>query len=106
MIVTLEEVKTHLRLDHTGDDADLLLYIAAAEDRVANFLNRSLVSWGEHGSPIGSPSIQVPEAVRHAIKMIVGNLYENREECVVGQTININPTTEALLFPYRASLGV
>jgi len=106
MIVSLTEIKTHLRLDHNSEDADLLLYIEAAEAHVANFLNRSLVSWGEHGSPLGSPSIPVPEPVRHAVKMIVGDLYENREAATADMTINVNPTTERLLFPYRASLGV
>ena len=106
MIVSLTELKTHLRIDHVDDDADLLLYIDAAEQSVANFLNRSLTSWGEHDSPIGSPSISVPEPVRHAIKMVVGNLYENREEATANVVVNINPTTERLLFPYRCLLGV
>lgn len=106
MIVSLTEIKTHLRIDHSDSDADLLLYIDAAEGHVANFLNRSLESWGEHGSPIGSPSVSVPEPVRHAIKMHVGDLYENREAATVDVQIHLHPTTERLLFPYRLCLGV
>ena len=106
MIVSLSEIKTHLRIDHSDSDSDLLLYILAAESDVANYLNRSLGSWGPEGSPVGgSPSAAVPEPVRHAVKMIVGDLYENRE--AGGEaTMHINPTCQRLLFPYRIELGV
>lgn len=106
MIVSLSEIKSHLRVDHSDSDSDLVLYLEAAEAHVANFLNRSLLSWGEHGSPVGSPSVAVPEPVRHAIKMIVGDLYENREAATADVQIHIHPTTELLLFPYRLCLGV
>jgi len=106
MLVSLTEAKSHLRIDHYEADADLLLYIAAAEAHVANFLNRNLDRWGEHGSPSGSPSLPVPEPVRQAIKMIVGDLYENRESATTGATVSVNPTTERLLYPYRLQIGV
>ena len=107
MIVSLSEIKTHLRIDHSDSDSDLQLYILAAEADVGNFLNRSLSSWGPEGSPVGgSPSAAVPEPVRHAVKMIVGDLYENREAANADITIHINPTCQRLLFPYRIELGV
>lgn len=106
MIVSLTETKSFLRVDHDDEDADLLLIIAAAEDAVGQHLNRSLTSWGEHGSPVGSPSIGVPEAVRQAIKMIVGDIYRNRESNIVGTIVAINPTVQLLLGPYRVCMGV
>jgi hypothetical protein len=106
MIISLSEIKSHLRIDHADSDSDLMLYIEAAEADVANFLNRSLTSWGPEGSPVGgSPSAAVPEPVRHAIKMIVGDLYENRE-AAGAVAVQINPTCQRLLFPYRIELGV
>ena len=32
----------------------------------------------------------------------ISSLYENREDIVVGQTINMTPLSERLLWPYRA----
>jgi uncharacterized phiE125 gp8 family phage protein len=43
----------------------------------------------------------VPEAVRSAILLIVGDLYENREAKIVGLMSSTNPTVDMLLHPYR-----
>ena len=45
---------------------------------------------------------QIPEAVRAAILLTLGHLYEHREDVVVGPSANELPRgAEALLFPYR-----
>lgn len=46
----------------------------------------------------------VPEAIRHAIKLLVGGWYENREESVIGVSVASLPISlaaESLIAPYR-----
>ena len=47
----------------------------------------------------------VPQAVRHGILIEIANLYENREDIVIGQAIDMMSISERLLWPYRA-LGI
>jgi uncharacterized phiE125 gp8 family phage protein len=50
----------------------------------------------------GDAAENVPQAIRHGILIEISSLYENREDVVVGQTINMVPLSERLLWPYRA----
>jgi uncharacterized phiE125 gp8 family phage protein len=44
----------------------------------------------------------VPEAIKSAMKLIIGDLYENRQEAVIGASVAQLPrAVEALLSPYR-----
>lgn len=52
----------------------------------------------------GSEPEDVPEAIRHAIKLLVGGWYENREESVIGVSVTSLPISlaaESLIAPYR-----
>jgi uncharacterized phiE125 gp8 family phage protein len=177
--ITLEEAKTHLRLDSDADDAYVSALITAARERVELFLRRALITQvfeltldhfphGMRSSNIPRPPIQevehvkyidtsgivqtlppetyavdtssneigrialawnrfwpiarcsinavvirfvagygdapgdVPQAIRHGILIEVSNLYENREDVVVGQAVNMMAVSERLLWPYRA----
>jgi uncharacterized phiE125 gp8 family phage protein len=53
----------------------------------------------DHASPRAA---NVPEAIKQAIKQLVGDMHENREAQVLypGQLLN-NPTAQRLLNPYR-----
>lgn len=53
-----------------------------------------------------SPAVLPDAAVLAAIKLIIGDLYENREAQVVGATIVENRTAQALLTPYRVGMGM
>lgn len=48
----------------------------------------------------------VPPSVLAAIKLIVGDLYENREGQFVGVNCAENKTVKALLDPFRVGMGV
>ena len=50
----------------------------------------------------GSAPKDVPQAIRHAVLIETANLYENREDTVVGQAVNMLSVSERLLWPYRA----
>lgn len=45
----------------------------------------------------------VPEPIKAAIKLMVGDMYENREERIVGTIVAELPTVQRLLAPYRIS---
>jgi uncharacterized phiE125 gp8 family phage protein len=50
----------------------------------------------------GDIAADVPQAIKHGILIEISNLYENREDIVIGQTFGIAPLSERLLWPYRA----
>lgn len=49
-----------------------------------------------------------PDAVKAAIKLVIGDLYQNREAqtLVNGAQYEINNTVKALLYPYRVDVGL
>lgn len=49
----------------------------------------------------GATAASVPEPLRHAIKIIVADLYENRESNIIGPQMNALKTVERLLGSYR-----
>jgi uncharacterized phiE125 gp8 family phage protein len=52
----------------------------------------------------GSSGVSVPEPIRHAIRLLAGHYYENREAVLVERGANIMQlpmAVEALLSPYR-----
>ena len=86
MLVSVDEVKTHLRIDQDEEDVYLesLIRQAAAEDYCR-------VSFGD----------DAPEPVRLAILLFVGFYYENRDvpDRTTYGTMRI--AFENLLYPYR-----
>lgn len=57
----------------------------------------------------GSPAADaVPYAIKAAILLVIGDLYQNREggALVAGASYEINPTVKNLLRPYRVDIGL
>lgn len=100
-VLTLPEVKAHLRVDHDAEDVLISGMIDAAEDYVSRYLERPLPWEDEDGRPV-----PVPASVKAAILLIVGDLYANREGRFVGTTQTDNPAVQMLLGPYRLGMGV
>lgn len=86
-MLTLIEVKQHLRIESSDEDTLLQSYLDAATASVADYL----------GQPLPDP---VPAPVEAAILLRVGDLYEHREEQAERPLIQ-NRTFERLLSPYR-----
>jgi len=73
-VLTPDAARTHLRVGGEVSDQDLAELIAAAEAALADHLGRPLICQIR-----GWPSAdEVPAGVRHAIKLILTDLYENR----------------------------
>lgn len=90
-LVTLTEVKNHLRIDQSAEDALLSSYIEAAEDWISCYLNE--------------PSVPQTAAIKAACLLVVGDLYENREGAGEKE-IKENPAVARLLHFYRKDLGI
>ena len=91
MILTLNEVKAHLRLDDDTEDAVLTGFIKQAQASAESFCR---VSFEEDGA-------DVPEPVRLACLLFVAFYFENRD--VPDKTLYETMMTafESLLYPYR-----
>lgn len=55
---------------------------------------------------VSPPVANVPAAIKHAIKIGVGDFYQSREPVVIGQSVSHLPTWERLLRRYRVALGM
>ncbi len=86
-MITLEEAKTHCRIDGNDSDAELAAMMAAAAAHVENYLN-------------GLPD-PIPAPIKAAALLLVADLYEHRESQTEA-VLYTNRTFMALLNPYRA----
>lgn len=100
-VLTLDEIKAHLRLDGNAEDAHLALLNDAAQDYASQYMNRA-IPWHDD---VGAEE-PVPASVKAAILLTIGDLYENREAQFVGVIRADNPTVLRLLSPYRVGLGI
>jgi len=98
---TLADLKTHLRIRHGHEDADLQMKLDAAIDNASQFINRPIPWADEAGEPV-----DVPNSVRLGILIIAAELYTNREQSVVGTIYTSIPKAENMLHFYRVGLGI
>lgn len=98
-IVTLAEAKLHLRVDQDTEDSVITIYMAAAEEYIEKYINRTIPN---KNLPAGS----VPAPIRAACLLLIGDMYQNREAQVVAATIAENPAMFRLLQPYRVNIGI
>lgn len=88
MIVTLDETKLWIRVDHSDEDALIESFILAAEELVEGILR----------FPLSEFEGNVPEAIKHAVFFTVSKFYEDRNDLDMQ---DINSVLRALLFSYR-----
>ena len=86
-ITSLTLVKAHLRVTGTDDDSLITAYCDAAEAAAEHYCNRSF------GSPL-------PPAVQAAVFLMVGDMYENREQ-QQERSLSVNATCENLLNTFK-----
>lgn len=111
-LITLDEAKLHLRIDHDFDDADIQLKLNTAEEQAINFLERQVYATDDElkqavlSNKAGDRPMLVNSSVKSAILLLLGHLYENREETGVANSSNVKYGFERLLTPYRIHIGV
>lgn len=90
-------LKKHLNIDETWveDDEYIKALCLAAENAVENHIARPLTEiTDEHG--------KLPPAVKHAILLLVGHFYANRESVSFATASEIPLAYQYLLQPYKS----
>lgn len=94
MYITIEDLKKHLNVDHSEDDAYIEELAEVAEDAVAEYLNRPLTDF------VGDAGV-LKASVRHAIRLLVGTWYASRESVAFASPSVMPDGVYALLLPLR-----
>ncbi|WP_285295232.1 head-tail connector protein [Aureimonas altamirensis] len=87
MLISVDDAKVHLRVDHGEEDFYIGELIEAAEDYVQSM-----------GVATATP---FPSAVRHAVLMLVAHFYDNRSAAGEQPSNAIAFGVNALLAPHR-----
>lgn len=158
MLISLDIAKAHLRIDDSAQDVILALYIGAAEQSAADYLNRRLyadqialdadvaaapgaltaatatyttaiaaaaliVNAVEQAVAIASAGqaytaaqtlaretkagMVVNDAIKAAVLLTLGDLFNSREDAVIGVSVAALPIgARALMQPHRCGLGI
>lgn len=96
-MIELSRVKLHLRVDHDEEDALIQGYLGAAQAHVEQHCDRTLVE----ANPTGPEQMLLTKDVEHAILLLVGHWYANREAVVVGNSPTAVPLAVDRLLWYR-----
>lgn len=89
-MVSLADLKEHLRIDFDDEDGVLAIYLAAAEAQAMSHINLPQLPEGERPAA----------AFRAAVLLYAGDLYENRENAPSDKSIATSAAAR-LLDPYR-----
>ena len=88
MAVTVDEIKTHLKIEHNDEDGYLSALITAAQATAEDFCRHSFAE-------------EMPEPVRLAIYLYVGFMYTYREGADQSVYRAMKQAFDALLWPHR-----
>lgn len=88
MLITVDEIKSHLRIEHSEEDGYLAALLAAGQAAAEDFCNRSFAE-------------ELPEPVRLAIYLYVGHMYTYRESASKDAYQAMIRAFQALLWPHR-----
>ena len=91
MYLSLDDVKRHLYIDHNDDDKYLADLITVAEDAVKTDLNLNSLC------EIEDETGMLPASVLHAMLLLIGSLYSNRESVTYGTPHTVPHSYEFLL---------
>ena len=97
MIVTVDEVKTHLRIQHDEEDDYIAGLIAQAQTAAEDYCRVSFEPYkGEDGE-----ETEVPQPVRLAVILMTSFYYENRDIPDMTTYKATRMAFDSLLYPYR-----
>lgn len=88
MVVTVDEVKAHLRIQYGEEDAYLSSLIAQAQATAEDYCRVTFTD-------------DAPEPVRLAVLLMVAHYYENRDNPDKQVYVTLRLAFENLLYPYR-----
>jgi len=88
MVVSVDEVKSHLRIDHDDEDAYLEGLIAQAQAVAEDYCRVTFTD-------------EAAEPVRLAVLLMTSHYYENRDNPDKQVYVTMRIAFENLLYPYR-----
>ena len=88
MVVTVDEVKTHLRIQHDEEDEYIGSLIAQVQAAAEDYCRVQF-------------SDPAPEPVRLAVLLMVSHFYENRDNPDRQVYLTMRMAFQNLLYPYR-----
>jgi len=103
MIIELADARRHLVVIHSQDDELITDYVKAAQDYIEQYIGRS-IPWTDGGDP--PVPVPVPESIKQAARLLVGDSYAIREGAITGTIHSDNPAVLRLLNAYRVGWGV
>lgn len=114
MLVDLDTLKLHCRIDINDEDALVVIYGDAADERIESYLNRrvfttqSALNTAVTAGTAGDDPMVVNDSIKAAIMLLVGHLYNNRESTVDPRTemVELPMGVSYLLTPYRVGMGI
>lgn len=108
MLISLEQAKTHLRVDNSAEDGDIELKVKAATKMIERYLGQekffSVVEVDSSGEIVldsaGEP-MGVPEDLQAACSLLTGLLYSDRDgrDYIEGKVNSSFERTGSLVFP-------
>ena len=103
MILTLDEIKTHLKIElsDASQDDELEAFEAAAVDYASAFIGRP-IPWTDEDDN----TVPVPASVKAALLMLVADLDQQRQGIVLGLTVSKTQAAENMLHFYRVGMGI
>lgn len=111
-VIDMSIARHHLR-DPDDDESYLSTLLSAAEDQAAQYMNRKIFADAESmaaavdAGEAGEMPIIINPTIIAACLLILGHLYANREDVVVGTiTAQLPMGSQALLTPYRIGWGI
>ena len=101
MILTVDEVKVHLRIEEDDEDEYIASLIRQAQSAAEDFCRVSFEPETVLDEEGNETTTSAPEPVRLAVLLMVSHYYENRDnpDRAVYGTMRI--AFENLLYPYR-----
>lgn len=83
MLVSLAQASQHVRRDTDADDLDLTLKIQAASAAVMNYVSPGIEAFtdsnGDFEVDSNGEAIGVPDDIKNATLLLIGDFYNNRE---------------------------
>jgi uncharacterized phage protein (predicted DNA packaging) len=110
LVITLQEMKKYLRVDHNADDELITFLIEAAKEQAEAYLNHDFTEINEEGVVT---YLTIPSSVKLAIMRMVNSWYDYRDDVTEssnlgGRSRNIGEVpwdSEKMLWPHRKLVG-
>ena len=94
MYISIEDIKKHLNIDYEEDDGYLQDLVEAAEEAVERFVQQPL-------KDLENEEGMTPASLKHAIRLMVGGFYANRESAAFASAHEIPYNLHFLMIQYR-----